>query len=124
MACERWLLQSITLHGHSSCTSRAAIPSNNPYSLQVCNLLPIIIAQDIQVSFPGPGSCVHRNAELYVLVQRFSDESQEIPRPANWGGYLIRPKAIEFWHGRPSRLHDRISFRKEGEKWKMERLAP
>ena len=59
-----------------------------------------------------------------MLAQRFSDESQEIPRPANWGGYLIRPKAIEFWHGRPSRLHDRISFRREGEEWKMARLAP
>ena len=59
-----------------------------------------------------------------MLVQKFSDESKEIPRPKNWGGYLIRPRAIEFWHGRPSRLHDRISFRKENGEWKRERLAP
>ena len=59
-----------------------------------------------------------------VLAQRFADESKEIPRPDNWGGYLIRPTAIEFWHGRPSRLHDRIAFRKEDGVWKQERLAP
>ena len=56
-----------------------------------------------------------------VLAQNFADESKEIPRPDNWGGYLIRPEAIEFWHGRPSRLHDRIAFRKEDGAWKQER---
>ena len=51
---------------------------------------------------------------------------QEIlPRPAHWGGFLLKPKLMEFWQGRPSRLHDRIQFTKEeGKTWKIERLSP
>ncbi len=49
----------------------------------------------------------------------------QIPRPENWGGYQIEPHRIEFWQGRPSRLHDRILFTKTGENaWKIQRLAP
>ncbi len=48
-----------------------------------------------------------------------------IPRPDHWGGYEIEPRRIEFWQGRPSRLHDRILFTKTGDNaWKIERLAP
>ncbi len=68
------------------------------------------------------GTCTEHS--WCMPAQKFADESKEIPRPDNWGGYLIRPKAIEFWHGRPSRLHDRICFRKENGAWKQERLAP
>jgi len=52
-------------------------------------------------------------------------EGKELKRPANWGGYLVKPVIIEFWQGRPSRLHDRLQYTldKEGG-WKMERLAP
>lgn len=46
------------------------------------------------------------------------------PRPPHWGGFLVTPKKIEFWQGRPSRLHDRICFIKENEHWKIVRLAP
>lgn len=50
---------------------------------------------------------------------------KEIPRPAYWGGYLVTPVAIEFWQGRPNRLHDRIRYRlQEDFSWAMERLAP
>lgn len=51
-------------------------------------------------------------------------EGKEVPRPPFWGGYLIRPTYIEFWQGRPSRLHDRISFTKKGNKWDVQRKNP
>lgn len=56
------------------------------------------------------------------LEARFAD--QPIPRPPHWGGYQVIPDAIEFWQGRPSRLHDRIRYRKENDNWIIERLAP
>ena len=48
----------------------------------------------------------------------------QVPRPTHWGGYLIRPTYLEFWQGRPSRLHDRICYQLEKGKWGKERLAP
>ena len=47
-----------------------------------------------------------------------------LPRPENWGGYILRPHRLEFWQGRPSRLHDRIVYELEGNSWKRSRLAP
>ena len=49
---------------------------------------------------------------------------QDVPRPAHWGGYRLRPTEFEFWQGRPSRLHDRLRYRPDGERWRIERLAP
>lgn len=54
--------------------------------------------------------------------QRFADV--EIERPANWGGYLLRPTLIEFWQGRANRLHDRIQYTYENNIWVIRRLAP
>ena len=52
-------------------------------------------------------------------------EGTAIPRPPYWGGYIVKPVVIEFWQGRPSRLHDRIQYTlEENGKWKIERLAP
>jgi pyridoxamine 5'-phosphate oxidase len=49
----------------------------------------------------------------------------DVPRPAWWGGYRLRPEAIEFWQGRPSRLHDRLLYRRQPTgAWQMVRLAP
>ena len=49
----------------------------------------------------------------------------EIPRPDYWGGYLVKPQSIEFWQGRPNRMHDRIRYRLQPDfNWKKERLAP
>ena len=50
--------------------------------------------------------------------------TRDIPRPPYWGGYLLRPEAIEFWEGRPSRLHDRIHYLREDGGWRAERLSP
>ena len=49
---------------------------------------------------------------------------EKIPLPDFWGGYIVKPTAMEFWQGRPSRLHDRLRYKFEDEKWKIERLAP
>lgn len=63
--------------------------------------------------------------ELEAKVKSLDKECQEqIERPKNWGGYQILPTRYEFWQGRPSRLHDRIVFEKEGANWKIFRLNP
>jgi pyridoxamine 5'-phosphate oxidase len=46
------------------------------------------------------------------------------PRPKDWGGYRLAPERFEFWQGRKDRLHDRLCYRKAGDGWKIERLAP
>jgi pyridoxamine 5'-phosphate oxidase len=57
-------------------------------------------------------------------ADRFS-AAEVIPRPPQWGGFLVRPHRIEFWQGRPGRMHDRISFdRVDTTAWKTSRLAP
>ena len=52
-------------------------------------------------------------------------EGKEIQRPEHWGGYLVRPVTVEFWQGRPNRMHDRVRFIiQEDYSWKLVRLAP
>lgn len=61
------------------------------------------------------------------LTDKYGDGSVPISRPANWGGFLVAPLSVEFWQGRPSRLHDRIRYRRDSLKdmsWIMERLSP
>lgn len=51
--------------------------------------------------------------------------NQPVPRPPHWGGYVVKPQSIEFWQGRPSRLHDRIRYTLQADNsWAIERLAP
>lgn len=48
----------------------------------------------------------------------------EVPTPPHWGGYLLKPDALEFWQGRESRLHDRVRYQREAGGWRIERLSP
>ena len=79
------------------------------------------------------GAWASRQSEVIAdresLDARFDElQSQypdgEVPRPENWGGYLVVPDVIEFWQGRPNRLHDRLQFSRRGSGWVVERLAP
>lgn len=59
--------------------------------------------------------------KLKEIKAKFSEG--EIPRPDFWGGYRVKPTSIEFWQGRTNRLHDRIMYTREGDVWRIERLA-
>jgi pyridoxamine 5'-phosphate oxidase len=71
-------------------------------------------------------SQVIKNREaLEIKVKEVMDKYPEnVPMPDHWGGYLVKPESIEFWQGRPSRLHDRIRFTKKANTWSIERIAP
>lgn len=61
-------------------------------------------------------------AAAYAEAQeRFPDD---VPVPDEWGGYLVRPSSVEFWQGRPGRMHDRLVYRRTAEGWDVVRLAP
>ena len=59
-----------------------------------------------------------------ALAQAEARFPDQVPPPPEWGGYRLVPERIEFWQGRINRLHDRLRYRKEGEAWIVERLAP
>jgi pyridoxamine 5'-phosphate oxidase len=65
-----------------------------------------------------------------VLEERFKQlaeqyQDKEIPLPSDWGGYRLSPNMIEFWSGRPSRLHDRLRYTRQlNDDWRIERISP
>ncbi len=79
-------------------------------------------------AWASPQSSVIKNRDIIEdnvkkYEAQFADSS--ISRPPHWGGYRLQPKTIEFWQGRPSRLHDRLLYTLlENNEWKIERLAP
>ncbi len=74
-------------------------------------------------------SSVIESQQILEEKQRHYEEKfkdlEEIPRPEHWGGYLLQPDRIEFWQGRPNRLHDRLLYSREGDQeWAISRLSP
>lgn len=70
-------------------------------------------------------SVIDSREQLEIRVQQMAlQHADNPPRPPHWGGYLVVPEVLEFWQGRPSRLHDRIRYRRDGGNWIRERLAP
>ena len=66
-------------------------------------------------------------ARFEAAQSRFADADSSgtaVPRPPWWGGYVVVPDTVELWQGRPGRLHDRLRYRRDGERWILERLAP
>jgi pyridoxamine 5'-phosphate oxidase len=59
---------------------------------------------------------------MRAVTGRFAD--RQVPRPPWWGGWRVAPAVVEFWQNRPDRLHDRLRYRRVGEAWVVERLAP
>jgi len=59
-----------------------------------------------------------------AMEQARRQHGDQPPRPANWGGYRVVPREIEFWQGRADRLHDRLRYRRKGDLWAIERLSP
>lgn len=62
--------------------------------------------------------------ERYVELERQYPEGTDVPVPGHWGGFRVVPRTVELWQGRPSRLHDRLRYRRSGTNWVLERLAP
>lgn len=80
-------------------------------------------------AWASPQSSVIPNREVLeekvAQLRQVYEHAEALPRPEHWGGFRVKPDRIEFWQGRPSRLHDRIQFSRQANgSWKIERLAP
>ncbi|HTD86052.1 MAG TPA: pyridoxamine 5'-phosphate oxidase [Candidatus Binatia bacterium] len=77
------------------------------------------VSRQSEVVLSGRETLERRLAEL-----DHQHPGENIPMPAEWGGYVLAPEEIEFWQGRPNRLHDRLRYRRDAERWVIERLSP
>jgi pyridoxamine 5'-phosphate oxidase len=86
------------------------------------------VASQIGASVSPQSQVIESKDWLISQFEEFESDKKRVSslkRPAHWGGYLVRPVMVEFWQGRPGRLHDRIEYSlKDSGDWKIERLAP
>ncbi|CAN1555900.1 PdxH Pyridoxamine-phosphate oxidase [Burkholderiaceae bacterium] len=68
-----------------------------------------------------PTTLAALEANTAAVQQKYGDQP---PRPPHWGGYRLAPEYFEFWQGRPSRLHDRLTYQRSGTSWALERISP
>ena len=68
-----------------------------------------------------PTTLAALEANTAAVQQKYGDQP---PRPPHWGGYRLVPEYFEFWQGRPSRLHDRLTYQRSGTSWALERISP
>jgi len=67
---------------------------------------------------------IEESLNLEAQVEELLKQERPLIRPENWGGYLLVPIYCEFWHGKPSRVHDRVAFNKSSNEWRKSRLSP
>jgi pyridoxamine 5'-phosphate oxidase len=76
-------------------------------------------------AWASPQSSVTTPSSLEERYAAADEEyPDEVPTPDFWGGYVVRPRSVEFWQGRQNRMHDRLRYRREHDAWIVERLAP
>jgi pyridoxamine 5'-phosphate oxidase len=68
-----------------------------------------------------PTTLAALEANTAAVQKKYGDQP---PRPPHWGGYRLAPEYFEFWQGRPSRLHDRLTYQRSGTSWALERISP
>jgi pyridoxamine 5'-phosphate oxidase len=78
----------------------------------------------VSASVSPQSRVVESRAALEVLAAELEARSGELPRPPSWGGFRLAPETYEFWQHRANRLHDRLRYRRQGDRWEIERLGP
>lgn len=83
-------------------------------------------ASNIAALASNQSAAIRSRAELEKKRDQLEKtySGKEIPRPPHWGGYLVKPRRMEFWQGRLNRLHDRICYEFDGNQWTIQRLSP